>query len=163
VCSFDLFIVTKSTTTMDVNEQDMLMVGLQTIGFDITKVNNVNEAKNVDRFRASYGASPLVCSIIFNEVRTRNIGDATIHNPRIKHFLMALHWLKRYPVEKVMTVIFKLHEDTVRRKVFEFVEAIQALKVYKVKLSITFFFYFFFVAYNMIYLLFVEDCVARCC
>jgi hypothetical protein len=104
---------------MKINQHNLLMVGLQSIGFDMTKVGNVRHKKNLDRFRIAYRASPLVYSIIFNKLQTRDIGEATIHKPIVKSFLMALHWLKRYPVKKVMPATFNQHEETIRMKVFE--------------------------------------------
>jgi hypothetical protein len=118
--------------TIEVTENEMLSVGLQYIGFDVTKRFNVRESTNIDRFRSAYGASPLVCSLIFCDVQEQEIGEATISKPKVKHFLMSMHWLKRYPVESIMSSTFKLHEETIRIKVSQFVAAIQALKMYKV-------------------------------
>jgi DDE superfamily endonuclease len=118
--------------TLDVTEQDMLIVGLRFIGYDATKTNNARAVTNLDRFQSAYGASPLVCTLVFHDVQVQEIGEATIHKPNLKNFLMAMHWLKRYPVETMMSSIFNLHEETIRNRVIEYVGAIQALKMYKV-------------------------------
>jgi hypothetical protein len=76
----------------------------------------------------------LVCTLIFHDVQVQDIGEAAINKIKLKNFLMAMHWLKGYPVETMMSSIFNLHEETIRTKVFEIVEAIQALKLYKVKI-----------------------------
>lgn len=113
-----------------------LAVGLNCIGFGPERTQRHCDKTKLDHFQGAYGVDPDTCSLIFREIQVRGIGDKAIDKPKLPHFLMTLHWLKRYPVEQQMSAIFGYHEDTVRKWVWKYCSAIQELKIYKVRMFI---------------------------
>jgi hypothetical protein len=57
--------IKNNSTMVIVPPQMMQSIGLQFVGFDIARVQNVSNERNEDRFIFMYGAFPDVCSIIF--------------------------------------------------------------------------------------------------
>jgi hypothetical protein len=117
---------------VDATADDMVSVGLNCIGFAHERLENQNQATKDGHFLCAFGVDPIVASIVFRDIQVRNIGNNTIDKPKVPYFLLALHWLKRYPVEQMSSGIFGYHSDTVRRWVWKYCCAIQALKPYKV-------------------------------
>jgi hypothetical protein len=118
---------------VDATPDDMIAVGLNCIGFHPDRRLGHNENTNMKHFLYAYGLSPTVCSIVFQEIQTRDIGLHQIRKPKVTYFLMALYWLKCYPIEQQNAGLFGYHEDTVRKWVWKYCVAIQALKEYKVR------------------------------
>ena len=116
---------------MVVREDVMLAIGLSQIGFSLSQVENVSQATNNSRFLSAYGVSTKVCCCIFEDVKNLN-GNARILNPKAYLLLMSLHWLKRYPVEQTMSAMFGMNEDTIRKWIWIYCGALQALKPLKV-------------------------------
>lgn len=127
---------------MVVSEDAMLAVRLSQIGFSLSKIENDSKNTNNSRFLSAYGASTRVCCYIFEDITIKDL----VVNPKAYLLLICLHWLKRYPVEKTMSAMFGLDEDTVRKWIWIYCSAIQHLKDLKVnKLDIgSCFMYFFF-------------------
>jgi hypothetical protein len=117
---------------VDADANEMLTVGLNFIGFPPGRSINHSEKTNLGHFQSAYGIEPNVCSIIFRDIQQYDLGQSTINKPKVSYFLMTLYWLKRYPVESISAGIFGYHEDTVRKWVWTYSRAIQALKPYKV-------------------------------
>lgn len=111
---------------------DMLLVGLDCIGFPPERAANHNATTNMNHFTSAFGVEPHIATIVFNEIQVRDIGEHAIYKPKVRYFLLTLYWLKRYPIEQISAGIFGYHEDTVRKWVWKFSRAIQALKPYKV-------------------------------
>jgi hypothetical protein len=120
--------------TVEVTEAQMLLLGLSFVGYDEERTNRTNNNKKSDHFQKSYGVSPLVCSIIFGDIQVRDIGEAKISKPTPKHFLLCMFWLKRYQVESMLSITFGYHEETVRKYIWMYARAIQALKPHKVRI-----------------------------
>jgi hypothetical protein len=118
--------------TVEVTEAQMLRLGLSFIGVDEERTNRAHDNSNRDRFTKSYGVSPLICTIIFGDLQVLDIGDKKISKPKPKHFLLCMFWLKRYQVESLLSTIFGFHEETVRKWLWTYAKAIQALKQYMV-------------------------------
>jgi hypothetical protein len=117
---------------VEAGQDYMLVIGLNCIGFGPERTARHSETTKLNHFESAFGINPNVCSIIFHEIQIRNIGQKQIRKPKVPYFLLALYWLKRYPVEKVSSGLFGYHEDTIRKWVWKYCEAIQALKQYKV-------------------------------
>ena len=115
------------------NADDMLVIGLNCIGFTPERTIRHSNATRINHFESAFGIHPNTCSIIFYEIQIHDIGTARIAKPKVPHFLMALYWLKRYPIEQILAGLFKYDEDTVRKWVWKYCQAIQALKQYKVR------------------------------
>jgi hypothetical protein len=109
-----------------------LVIGLNCIGFGPERTARHSETTKLNHFESAFGINPNVCSIIFHEIQIRDIRQKQIRKPKVPYFLLALYWLMRYPVEKVSSGLFGYHEDTIRKWVWKYCEAIQALKQYKV-------------------------------
>jgi hypothetical protein len=114
-----------------VTERQMLSIGLNAIGYNEERQRNTSQEKNEESFRRAFGATADVCSIIFRELQEYDIGQATINKPKPKNFLMCMCWLKCYQVEMMLSAMFGCHEDTVRKWIWSFAYAIQAMKVHK--------------------------------
>jgi hypothetical protein len=111
---------------------DMLTIGLDCIGFPPERAANHNATTNMTHFTSAFGVEPQIASIIFNEIQVRDIGVNAINKPKVRYFLLGLYWLKRYPIEQISAGVFGYHEDTIRKWVWRYSQAIQALKPYKV-------------------------------
>ena len=117
---------------VEVNADEMLIVGLNCIGFGPERTVNHNATTNRKHFESSYGMDAATCCIVFLHIQVRDIGQMRIDKPKVPHFLLCLHWLKRYPTEQMNAGLFGYHEDSVRKWVWKYCRAIQALKPYKV-------------------------------
>jgi hypothetical protein len=118
---------------VEVNEEMMLRLGLNQIGCTEYHRDRVCDKTNLSRFAATFGVSPLICSMVFRDIQLHVDDGATIDNPKPLMLLMSLYWLYRYPVETMTAVCFKFDEDTVRKWVWKYCKAIQALLPHKVK------------------------------
>jgi hypothetical protein len=78
---------------LNVSPEELLVLGLQSVGFGINRQNCLHAMK-LERFLAHFGASPETHSAIFSDLQTTQIEAARIAKPSIFHFLMAMHWLK---------------------------------------------------------------------
>jgi hypothetical protein len=124
---------------MEINEHQMLEIGLRQLGRSEYQIRLDSEKAKHDRFKTAYGASSKVCCLIYQDIKSIKTltltltGDAKKElKPKAYLFLMTLHWLKRYPVEAMMSTTFSMNEDTVRKWVWLYSAAIQALKPHKV-------------------------------
>jgi hypothetical protein len=126
---------------VEVNEGLMLRLGLNQLGYSDFQRDRVCNETNRNRFVAAFGVSPLVCSMVFRDIQLHIADDATIDNPKPLMLLMSFYWLYRYPVETMTAAHFKFDEDTVRKWVWKYCKAIQALLPHKVKKSRCLIFY----------------------
>ena len=118
---------------IEVTAAQMLALGLDLIGYNEARLANKSEEKKNECFRRAFGASALVCAIIFHDLQEYDLPeDITINKPKPKPFLMCMNWLKRYQVEIMLSATFGYHEDTVRKYNWMYAQGIQALKTYKV-------------------------------
>jgi hypothetical protein len=118
---------------VEANQDDMLTIGLNCVGYHPARTIGHSEATNLKHFVRFFGVDPIVCSIVFRDIQVQDIGEYRISKPKVSYFLMTLYWLKCYPLEHQTAGLFGYDEDTVRRWVWSYCSAIQALKAYKVR------------------------------
>ena len=115
-----------TTMVLYLSSSEFLLLGLDLSGFDEQRNKRTCAATNFRRFHSSFGASPQSCSNIFSDLQT--ISEHVINKPNPVYFMMALSWLSIYSVEEEMAGAFKIVEETVRKWIWEYTHAIQALK-----------------------------------
>ena len=82
------------------NDDEFLKLGLQMAGHCERTINRSKAATNLSRFTAKYCAGPDACADTFLDIQTTMIEEAQVDNPNQRHLLIALNWLKEYPVEE---------------------------------------------------------------
>ena len=116
-----------------IEEQVMLTLGLNFVGYTPYRTRNHSATTNNNHFERAFGSSSKNCCSIFYDLQVLDIGEATIAKPKVSHFLLSLYWLKKYPTEEDSAGLSGLDADTVRKWVWKYSTAIQALKTYKVR------------------------------
>jgi hypothetical protein len=114
---------------------EMLRIGLDWAGFDVSRQSTVNLDTNVRRFQSNFGSSPLVCSALWKDLVTTDIPEARIHpktSATLDKYLLALYFLKGYPTEEKLAAHSKMCEKVARKWAWLFACKIQALKTKKV-------------------------------
>ena len=111
----------------------MLRLGLNFLGFNPARTEKHAAKTNKNHFERAFGANAEACCTIFHDLQVLDIGSAAIPKPKLDHFLLALHWLRRYPTEEANSGMSGLHEDTLRKWAWKYSTAIQALKAHKVR------------------------------
>jgi hypothetical protein len=135
---------------------EILQLGLQVVGISMVGRHETN----MERFMAHFGTSPESCSAIFVDLQTTQNATARIAKPDILYFFVALNWLKTYRTEAQTAGTFKLDEKTVRKYVWNYVWAIQALKDQKVRADIGLFCTTTDTLSNTVHLSLILDCLA---
>ena len=115
-----------------VTTEQFLERGLVTIGFDVARQRRTRGATQIRRFRASFGAGPGACSAIYRDLQTTQIANARIAKPDSYYFLVAMNWLATYKKEEEMAGFFQCHEETLRKHIKKYVNAIAALHGQKI-------------------------------
>ena len=112
----------------------ILRTGLLVVGFSDRRIQNVERAKSLERFRTAYGSNPIVYAQIWEDLQTTEIPEARIDKKTmdLNYFLMWLRFLKRYPTECELAGTFKICEKTARTWAWFYAQKIQALKGQKV-------------------------------
>lgn len=90
----------------------------------IGRGNTYGTISNIRRFRACFGTSPSVCSIIW-----ALISDELPDNKEPMHLLIALNFLKTYSTESIRSVLFRVDEKTLRERQWNVIESIASLKL----------------------------------
>lgn len=111
---------------------EMLQFGLQLVKWTETKINRVKKSTANRRLRSEYGADPHVCAQIYEDLQT--IGDLTVDDPdkSLKHFFMAMHFLKRHPTEDQRETKWQLSKNTLRPICWGMIERIRSLLKHKI-------------------------------
>jgi hypothetical protein len=109
-----------------------LCEGLKYVGFDEGRQSNVKHEKNVERFRAFYGVGHRAVTSLLMDLQTSSRPSAQVHDVDLKHFFLALYFLKTYDTELVLSGWWGLHEITIRKWTWFYATKIQALKEDKV-------------------------------
>lgn len=109
--------------------------GLELEGFTRYRQQKVNRDKNIQRFQNGYGSEPLVISLIWEDLlKTKNL-QARIEGlakKRLDCYLIAHHFLYKYPTFTTMSGQYNLDEGTVAEWCWYFVDRIQALAAEKI-------------------------------
>jgi hypothetical protein len=113
---------------------EMMRKGLELCGFDGRRQNKASKALNLRRFKAHFGSMQVVYAQIWKDLQTTRIPEARIAGKVcVDSFLMAIHFLKIYSTEEVLSGLFKICERSVRKWVWYYVIKIQAHKKEKVR------------------------------
>lgn len=120
----------------------VLRRGLELIGIPVQKQQRQCYFSRLRRFRQNYGSHPKVYASLWEKLQRTTCWEANIlsfvKERDFDNFLMAVFWLKRYPVEEDMAARFGCHEQTARKWVEYFVTKIAALKPDLIKWPETF-------------------------
>lgn len=108
---------------------ELMITGLLQIGYFEKEIQNVVQSTNETRFQAFYGCSPMVAAQIWMDLQTTEIDEAHLEpkQRQIHYYLMALNFLKRYPVEIESEKDFRRSENCIRQWKWLMVEKIGAL------------------------------------
>jgi hypothetical protein len=114
--------------------KDMLLLGLEQVGFDRERVREISRDLNLRRFKAWYVSMPHVCCKIFEDLQATQLEEAFVpeKDADVHKFLAALNFLKTYTAEEIRSGVFKMSEKAIRQWSWYFVEKIQAMKGEKV-------------------------------
>lgn len=82
------------------------------------------------KFKDYYGVRPLLCASLWEDLQTTDIAAARLDDEHLnpKHFLMALHTLKKYPTDNKRVGPWDMNWDDARTAVWYFLCKLQALK-----------------------------------
>jgi len=115
-----------------IRSSKLLRLGLEAIGYNDRRQDRAQYSTNVRRFRSAFGAGPLAISVIFRDLQTTSIPEARIDRPIASHLLVAMNWLTVYDNEDNMAGTFRCCENTLRNRIWKYVNAIAALKDQKI-------------------------------
>ena len=120
-----------------VSEARILRKGLKYAGFSRGRHANVSLKTNLERFQSFYGSAPAIYAVILEDLQTTLNPSARIilDKHTLKHFLLALHWLRCYKTEAQLSGMFGFDEKTCRKYVWYYSAKIQALKEDKVSVT----------------------------
>ena len=114
---------------------EFLLRGLEKAGFTPCQIQENNEKKNLQRFRAHYGSNPIVLEKQWQDLQQTQNAEAKVnlkyHN--WNDLLMTHYYLRLYPTETVMSARWDYSEKTIREKVWRLAYKIAALKAEKVQ------------------------------
>lgn len=115
---------------LELSADDVLKHGLEYVGFGHERQSKVNKKKNKERFRAFYGIGNDAVAALLKDLQTSE--SARVKNLNLKHFFLALNFLKTYNTEVVLSGWWDFHEDTVNKWSWFYIEKIQQLKEEKI-------------------------------
>ena len=108
-----------------ISKEELLEAGLEVAGFKGWQKCKLKT--NVERFKALFGTTPAVCKMVWDDMET----SASKMIPL--HLLLALRYLKAYPLEVELLAMFKMSKKTVRKWYNIGITEIQKLKSKKVR------------------------------
>ena len=117
-------------TIIQISEEEILSIGLKTFGCESWKTTNA--VARMEGFKSCFSTTPKTCKDIFVEIQAEDLGAKQIRKPNLIYFLITMHWLYKYKTEKQMSIDFKICEKTIRKYIWIYAEAIEALKTKKV-------------------------------
>ena len=86
----------------------------------------------IARFKEYYGCRPSLCAELWEDLQCTKVAEARLDNDpdhlNPRHFLMALHTLKRYPTDNEREGPWNMNKHAARNLVWYFLRKIQALK-----------------------------------
>lgn len=120
----------------EVSQEDFFHLGLLHCRHTEQRINRTCKETNETRFKDAYYASPATLHDIFLDIQSPDLGNKRIKNPRPTYLLQAFRFLKKYPTKHDLAGITSTTEKTALKRVWKYVEAIQALKEKKVCLLV---------------------------
>ena len=127
-------------TPLEILEDRVLSYGLERAGFHQNGDQQKSKAVQRERFVAFYGVCYRTCSAIFEALKISRAEAGDVSN--LLHFLVTMFWFKSYVTEPVLSGLFQLTENTVRKWIWEYARALQRLKPSKVWMMKTCNYYF---------------------
>ena len=115
--------------------KEIMKIGLKLIvGFKRQRIRRARRKTNVERFKGFFGASPAVYAEVWEDLQKTDVVEARVppQDRNAKHFLMAMHHLKRYPTELEREAMFDISRMWGRDWCWYFIEKVQALKAQKI-------------------------------
>jgi DDE superfamily endonuclease len=111
-------------------DEEMLEQGLALVRLRVKRIEGVGDEKSVRRFVAHFGSKPLACAHLWEALQFTDNEDALVvpGGKSVKHFLIALHWLRRYPTETEQEALFGLSDRTCRKWSLYYCQKIAALR-----------------------------------
>jgi len=103
------------------------------IGYSVMRITGRHRRWDLvtsNRFRATFGASPAVCSLLWEKLNKHSPPFATGNTFRHRdHLMWALMWMKQYPTESAMRNQIEggADEKTIRKWVKFYVKAVRSL------------------------------------
>jgi hypothetical protein len=111
----------------------LLDTGLKIAGYTGEQIAKVCNETNLERFRTFYGTSPQPASMLWEDLKTVDTGEAKIEKLDVMYFLMTIYWMRTYQTLRAIATVFKIHRETVAIWVWKYVEAIKSLRHLKVR------------------------------
>jgi hypothetical protein len=113
---------------------EILMIGLKLVGYKKRRIRRAKKQTNLDRFRGHFGSNPNVLAQLLEDLQTPEVEEAQVplEKLNIKHFLMAMHHLKKYPTEIEQEAMFNISHMWGRDWCWFYTERVQALKAKKI-------------------------------
>jgi len=108
----------------------MLEIGLRLIDKAYFRHRNFLPNKRLGQFKGSFGVHALVAARVYHDAGPQRLkfdGER-----KVKYFLIALYWMRKYPTETDMANTFGYDEDTLRGWCWYYAEVIQSLTSQKV-------------------------------
>jgi hypothetical protein len=114
--------------------KEIMKIGLKLVGFKRQRIRRARRKTNVERFKGFFGASPAVYAEVWEDLQKTDVVEARVppQDRNAKHFLMAMHHLKRYPTELEREAMFDISRMWGRDWCWYFIEKVQALKAQKI-------------------------------
>ena len=105
--------------------------GLEKVGFDRSQIEKC-ERLSLERFISFFGVCPKTTKEMFSALKEV---EPFQHKCSMLYFFLTLTWFKSYMTYPVLSGLFKLTENTVRKWVWVYAKGIQSLKESKVRRS----------------------------
>jgi hypothetical protein len=90
-------------------------IGLEILGMNRGGRRQYSEKIKNRRFIASFGATPLICAIVWTELNGSNWFRRSPARVKPLHLFMGLHFLKGYNTEESNAAMFQCDEKTFRQ------------------------------------------------
>lgn len=112
----------------------VLYRGLRIVRYRKLRIKLARKKTNNQRFQSMFGVAPYTACVVFEDMMTTHIPEAKVEgsNLELRDFLIALHFLRKYPKEDDYERIFDMSKGWVRGIIWKYVKKIQALKAIKV-------------------------------
>lgn len=124
----------QATLFDNVPPNELCLIGLKLVNYRKKRIERANDATNLRRFSSHFGSSPRVLAILYADLQTTSVEAARItqEDINVRHFLMAMHTLKRYPTEDEREAIFDISPHQGRDIVWFYLQKVQHLKAQKI-------------------------------
>jgi hypothetical protein len=116
------------------SKRTFAILGLQIAGYSNESIAKTCKATNKLRLKDFCYAGTKTLRDIFHHIQDPSLNEFCIQNPNPSHLIHALYFLKKYPTVHDLTARCKDGtEKTVLRRVWRYIQAIQALKSKKIR------------------------------